>query len=142
MLFLRLFLFLQRKIESCSQDSPPAAGRFSDTLPLCCSAIPRSVFLCHRTKFPMTQKSRESSTDRGFLCYTYRSIRPARSVFHAHKYDSTSYTCRSSSYSSAWLYSDASDPSPFSLYSLIPDRNYLFMKIHPFSGFVKCFLNF
>ena len=93
-------------------------------------------------EFPMTQKSRESSTDRGFLCYTYRSIRPARSVFHAHKYDSTSYTCRSSSYSSAWLYSDASDLSPFSLYSLIPDRNYLFMKIHPFSGFVKCFLNF
>ena len=90
----------------------------------------------------MTQKSRESSTDRGFLCYTYRSIRPARSVFHAHKYDSTSYTCRSSSYSSAWLYSDASDLSPFSLYSLIPDRNYLFMKIHPFSRFVKCFLNF
>ena len=93
-------------------------------------------------EFPTTQKSRESSTDRGFLCYTYRSIRPARSVFHAHKYDSTSYTCRSSSYSSAWLYSDASDLSPFSLYSLIPDRNYLFMKIHPFSGFVKCFLNF
>ena len=97
------------------------------------------LFFCHRKQlvpfcvirnfkeFPMTQKSRESSTDRGFLCYTYRSIRPARSVFHAHKYDSTSYTCRSSSYSSAWLYSDASDLSPFSLYSLIPDRNYLFM---------------
>ena len=112
------------------------------------------LFFCHRKQlvpfcvirnskeFPMTQKSRESSTDRGFLCYTYRSIRPARSVFHAHKYDSTSYTCRSSSYSSAWLYSDASDLSPFSLYSLIPDRNYLFMKIHPFSRFVKCFLNF
>ena len=99
------------------------------------------LFFCHRKQlvpfcvirnskeFPMTQKSRGSSTDRGFLCYTYRSIRPARSVFHAHKYDSTSYTCRSSSYSSAWLYSDASDLSPFSLYSLIPDRNYLFMKI-------------
>lgn len=93
-------------------------------------------------EFPMTQKSRESSTDRGFLCYTYRSIRPARSVFHAHKYDSTSYTCRSSSYSSAWLYSDASDLSPFSLYSLIPDRNYLFMKIHPFSGFCTASLLF
>ena len=32
------------KNESCSQDSPPAAGRFSVTLPLCRSAIPRSVF--------------------------------------------------------------------------------------------------
>ena len=52
----KAFSFLQRKIESCSQDSPPAAGRFSDTLPLCRSAIlsdilplrhsaiPRSVF--------------------------------------------------------------------------------------------------
>ena len=50
----KAFSFLQRKIESCSQNSPPAAGRFSDTLPLCRSAIPRSVFLCHRTKFPMT----------------------------------------------------------------------------------------
>lgn len=88
------------------------------------------------------KKSREPSTDRGFLCYAYRSIRPALSVFHAHKYDSTSYTCRSSSYLSAWLYSDASDQSPFSLYSLIPDRNYLFMKIHPFFRFVKHFLNF
>ena len=30
--------------ESCSQDSPPAAGRFSNTLPLRRNAIPRSVF--------------------------------------------------------------------------------------------------
>ena len=40
----KAFSFLQRKIESCSQDSPPAAGRFSDTLPLCRSAIPSGAF--------------------------------------------------------------------------------------------------
>ena len=36
------------KIESCSQDSPPAAGRFSDILPFRRSAIPRSAFLYSR----------------------------------------------------------------------------------------------
>ena len=44
--------FLLYKKESCLQDSPPAAGRFSDTLPLRRSAILSGAFLCHRTKFP------------------------------------------------------------------------------------------
>ena len=34
----------QHKKESCLQDSPPAAGRFSDTLPLRRSAILRGAF--------------------------------------------------------------------------------------------------
>ena len=48
----KAFSFLQRKIESCSQDSPPAAGRFSDTLH---SAAVRSrgAFLYDRTQFPI-----------------------------------------------------------------------------------------
>ena len=52
--FHRFLLSSNHKLESCSQDSPPVAERFSDTLPLRRSAIPRSVFLCHRAKFPTT----------------------------------------------------------------------------------------
>ena len=37
------FLLLSN-IESCLQDSPPAAGRFRDILPCRRSAIPRSIF--------------------------------------------------------------------------------------------------
>ena len=40
----KAFSLLQSKRESCSQDSPPAAGRFSDTLPLRRSAIPSGAF--------------------------------------------------------------------------------------------------
>ena len=46
--------FPVNKKESCLQDSPPAAGRFSDILPVRRSAILSGAFLCHRTKFPMT----------------------------------------------------------------------------------------
>ena len=49
----KAFSFLPRQLESCSQNSPPAAGRFSATLPLCRSSLPRSVFLCHRTNLPI-----------------------------------------------------------------------------------------
>ena len=47
-----------RDLESCLQDSPPAAGRFSDILPRRRSAILAERFLFHRTQFPMKQKSR------------------------------------------------------------------------------------
>ncbi len=39
------------------QDSPPAAGRFSDMIPFRRSAIQSGAFLFHRTQFPMKLKN-------------------------------------------------------------------------------------
>ena len=45
--------FLLHKKESCSQDSPPAAGRSSDTIPIRRSAIPAEHLYRIGMKFPI-----------------------------------------------------------------------------------------
>ena len=47
-LFYSIFVFRPIKKNPAKQDSPPAAGRFSDIIPFRRSAIPRRGFLLYR----------------------------------------------------------------------------------------------
>ena len=71
------------------QDSPPAVGRFSDTLPLRRSAILSGAFFCHRAKFPMTEKEcglAHSRAERGRLRHISSSREcTSRGAFLCHR---------------------------------------------------------
>ena len=78
--------------ESCKQDSPPAAGRFSDILPLRRSAILSGAFLCHRTKFPMAQETALTMRDKSGLVGVITStgqMEDLKCIEYSHELEST-----------------------------------------------------
>ena len=83
--------FLNEK-ESCLQDSPPAAGRFSDILPFRRSPILSGAFLCHRTKFPMAQETALTMRDKSGLVGVITStgqMEDLKCIEYSHELEST-----------------------------------------------------